>query len=153
MSQLPRPYSKPSRSVSLKGSLSQFWPSTGTTSVWPDNTMPPWVLPASGPCVAGSVANRLALVRSLLCANQGVMPCACKLSRTVVISSRLELRLVVSKATSFSSHCRVFILDSSDYYTIFTTRLLDNITQYTAQDHFQTIATRGRSDAPVRCHA
>src|SRR5450830_1629468 len=123
MSQLPRPYSKPSRSVSLKGSLSQFWPSTGTTSVWPDNTMPPWVLPASGPCVAGSVANRL------------------------------ELRLVVSKATSFSSHCRVFILDSSVYYTIFTTRLLDNITQYTAQDHFQTIATRGRSDAPVRCHA
>ena len=37
------------RSVSSKGLLVQGWPSTGTTSVWPESTMPPAM---SGPMVA-----------------------------------------------------------------------------------------------------
>ena len=41
MSDEPRPKSRPSRSVSAKGSLDQGWPSTGTTSVWPDRMAPP----------------------------------------------------------------------------------------------------------------
>ena len=49
MSQVPRPKSRPSRAVSAKGSLVQAWPSTGTTSVWPESTMPPAI---SGPMVA-----------------------------------------------------------------------------------------------------
>ena len=57
MSQVPRPYSRPSRITGLNGSVVQFWPSTGTTSVWPDSTMPPSVAPLA----AGTVTNRLAL--------------------------------------------------------------------------------------------
>ena len=53
MSAVPRPYSLPSRSTIVKGSVSQAWLVTGTTSVWPDRPMPP--TPA-GPMVA----NRLA---------------------------------------------------------------------------------------------
>ena len=43
------------------GSVSHGWPSTGTTSVCPDSTMPPVV---ALPSRAGSVANRFALRRS-----------------------------------------------------------------------------------------
>jgi hypothetical protein len=46
MSQAPRPKSFPSRSVSVQGSVLQAWPSTGTTSVWPDRMTPPSI---SGP--------------------------------------------------------------------------------------------------------
>ena len=53
MSQAPRPYSLPSRSTSVNGSVSQAWPVTGTTSVWPDSAMPP--TPA-GPMVANRFA-------------------------------------------------------------------------------------------------
>ncbi len=49
MSEVPRPKSLPPRSTTVKGSVSQGWPSTGTTSVWPDSTMPPAM---SGPMVA-----------------------------------------------------------------------------------------------------
>ena len=49
MSQVPRPYSRPSRSVSTHGSLDHGWPSTGTTSVWPERTTPP---STAGPMVA-----------------------------------------------------------------------------------------------------
>ena len=58
MSQASRAYSLPAFSVSLKGSLDHFCPSTGTTSVWPDSAIPPWVAPSC----AGRVQNRLALV-------------------------------------------------------------------------------------------
>ena len=46
MSQVPRPWSRPSRSARVKGSVVQGWPSTGTTSVWPERTTPP---AAAGP--------------------------------------------------------------------------------------------------------
>jgi hypothetical protein len=49
MSAAPRPYSLPSRSVRAKGSEVQGWPSTGTTSVWPDSTTPP---ATAGPTLA-----------------------------------------------------------------------------------------------------
>ncbi len=58
MSVTPRPYRRPSLTVTVNGSVSHGWPSTGTTSVWPDSTMPPCV---ALPSRAGSVANRLAL--------------------------------------------------------------------------------------------
>ena len=40
MSAAPRPCRRPSRSTQTNGSLDQSWPSTGTTSVWPDSTRP-----------------------------------------------------------------------------------------------------------------
>ena len=58
MSVTPRPTSLSSRSVTSKGGVSHGCPSTGTTSVWPDRTMPPVV---ALPSRAGRVANRLAL--------------------------------------------------------------------------------------------
>jgi hypothetical protein len=58
MSQAPRPKSLPSRTVGSKGSLSQSWPLTGTTSVWPESTMPPCVAPSA----AGMVAKRFAFL-------------------------------------------------------------------------------------------
>ena len=99
MSQLPRAYSRPSRSVRVKGSLDQSWPSTGTVSVWPDRAMPPCVPPSC----AGRVQNRLALVPSALLDSQGSSPRARRSSRTVSIRPRLELRLVVSMATRRAS--------------------------------------------------
>ncbi len=54
MSAVPRPYRRPSRICASNGSVSQGWPSTGTTSVWPDSTSP-------GLRPGDSVANRLAL--------------------------------------------------------------------------------------------
>ena len=57
MSQVPRPKRRSSRAVSSKGSLVQGWPSTGTTSVWPDSTMPPAM---AGPMVANRLVLRLA---------------------------------------------------------------------------------------------
>ncbi|KAL7711275.1 hypothetical protein N2W54_000976 [Lotmaria passim] len=70
MSHAPRPYSLPSLSTIVKGSESHFWPSTGTTSVWPDSTMPPCVAPLS----PGSVAKRFAFVFSGLYTNVEAMP-------------------------------------------------------------------------------
>ncbi len=105
MSQLPRPYRRPSFSTSLNGSVLQSWPSTGTTSVWPDRTMPPCWLPSW----AGRVAKRLALVRSGLCASHASTPWPLSQSRTVSMRARLELRLVVSKPTSVSSQVRAFM--------------------------------------------
>ncbi|KAK7199596.1 hypothetical protein NESM_000940700 [Novymonas esmeraldas] len=70
MSQAPRPYSLPSLSTMVKGSLSHAWPSTGTTSVWPDSTTPPCVAPFD----AGSVAHRLACVLAGLCTRVAVTP-------------------------------------------------------------------------------
>ncbi len=49
MSAVPRPNSLPSAARSANGSLCQSWPSTGTTSVWPDSMMPPM---PGGPIVA-----------------------------------------------------------------------------------------------------
>ena len=43
MSVAPRPYSRSPLTVAVNGSESQGWPSTGTTSVWPERTMPPVV--------------------------------------------------------------------------------------------------------------
>ena len=57
MSQAPRPYSLPSRSTSVNGSVSHAWLVTGTTSVWPESAMPPT---SAGPMVA----NRLAFCPS-----------------------------------------------------------------------------------------
>ena len=54
MSAAPRPYRRPSRATQVEG-IAQTWPSTGTTSVWPDSTSP---APSAGP----TLANRLALV-------------------------------------------------------------------------------------------
>ncbi len=49
MSQTPRPTRRSSTSMACQGSESHGWPSTGTTSVWPDSTMPPSI---GGPMVA-----------------------------------------------------------------------------------------------------
>src|SRR6218665_3901850 len=98
MSHAPRAYSLPSRRLALKGWELQAWPSTGTTSVWPDSTMPPVLLPSC----AGSVANRLALAPDAWCVSTGSTPALRRWSRTVSISPRLELRLVVSNASSRS---------------------------------------------------
>ena len=49
------------RASPSNGSVSHGWPSTGTTSVWPDSTMPPRRRVA---VLRGSVANRFALRRS-----------------------------------------------------------------------------------------
>ena len=70
ISVLLRPYSLPSLSTIVKGSESHFWPSTGTTSVWPDSTMPPCVAPLS----PGSVAKRFAFVFSGLYTSVEAMP-------------------------------------------------------------------------------
>ena len=61
MSVTPRPYSRSSRRVATNGSVSHGWPSTGTTSVWPERTMPPSV---ALPSRERSVAKRFALRRS-----------------------------------------------------------------------------------------
>ena len=53
MSQAPRPYRRSSTMVAVNGSVAQSCPSTGTTSVWPDSTMPP---ATSGPMVANKLA-------------------------------------------------------------------------------------------------
>ncbi len=100
MSAEPRAYSLPSRSSMRNGSLAQSWPSTGTTSVCPDSTIPPSVRPSAD----GSVANRLALRRSGDAITSARTPWPARPSRTDSIRSRLELRLVVSKATRRSSH-------------------------------------------------
>lgn len=96
MSHVPRPYSLPSRTSGANGSLLQRCPSTGTTSVWPDSTIPP----CTPPSAAGTVANRLALSRPSLYDRCVCRPRPCRWSRTVSISARLEPRLVVSKLTS-----------------------------------------------------
>ena len=49
MSQVPRPNSRSPFCVSVKGSVLQGCPSTGTTSVCPDSTTPP---ATDGPMVA-----------------------------------------------------------------------------------------------------
>src|SRR5690606_2269999 len=110
MSQVPRPYNLPSRSVKANGFVSHCCPSTGTTSVWPDKTMPPWVLPSW----AGNVANRLDLAPSGDLNNCTCTPCAINASRTCSIKFKLELRLVVSKATRVCSQLRVLGVDMND---------------------------------------
>jgi len=59
MSAVPRPNSLPSRSVSVNGGRLQGCPSTGTTSVCPDSTIP-------GSSTGPMLANRLALLRCAL---------------------------------------------------------------------------------------
>ncbi len=49
MSAVPRPISRPSLRRMRNGSALQAWPSTGTTSTWPDSAMPPG---PAGPIVA-----------------------------------------------------------------------------------------------------
>ncbi len=71
MSQVPRPYSLPSRSIIWNGSVSQFWLATGTTSVWPDSAMPP---PSPGPMVA----NRLAFSPSGVGTRWLFTPCSAR---------------------------------------------------------------------------
>ncbi len=95
MSQVPRPYRRPSRRVTVKGSEVQGWPSTGTTSVWPDSTMPPSTI---GPMVA----NRLVLVPSSLGTRRPDIPSLANSASTNAINGRLEPREVVSKATSLA---------------------------------------------------
>ena len=41
MSEVPRPKRVSPLRVRVNGSVTQGWPSTGTTSVWPDRIMPP----------------------------------------------------------------------------------------------------------------
>ena len=82
----------------MKGSLLQVWPSTGTTSVCPDSTTPPPVLPSD----AGRVSTRLALVPVASGIRSGLSPSRVISSSSTSISSRLEFRLVVSIATSRS---------------------------------------------------
>ena len=53
MSAVPRPYILPLALVAVKGLVSQCWPSTGTTSVWPESITPPSTL---GPIVAKRLA-------------------------------------------------------------------------------------------------
>src|SRR5689334_22169194 len=96
MSQVPRPKSLPSRSTSWKGSVSQAWLATGTTSVWPDSPMPP---PSPGPMVA----NRLAFCPSEVGTRRLSMPCSARYVSTKAMSGMLVLELVVSKATSRAS--------------------------------------------------
>jgi len=100
MSHVPRPYKRPSRISGLNGSLSHFWPSTGTTSVCPDNTMPPFVAPSC----AGTVANRLAHLPVGSVVSVLSIPAARRSSRTVSIRPMFGLRLTVSKETSFLTH-------------------------------------------------
>ncbi len=57
MSAVPRPIATSCVSRSVKGSADHDWPSTGTTSVCPDQTTPR-APPSPGP----AVATRLALV-------------------------------------------------------------------------------------------
>ncbi|CFW29294.1 Uncharacterised protein [Bordetella pertussis] len=59
MSAVPRPWRRPSFSVRQNGSVVHGCPSTGTTSVWPDSTMP-------ARSRSPMVANRLALVPASL---------------------------------------------------------------------------------------
>ena len=56
MSVVPRPYRRPSASHGANGSADQSWPSTGTTSVWPDRMMPGT---SAGPMVAMRLALRI----------------------------------------------------------------------------------------------
>ena len=48
MSAAPRPNSRSSRITGVNGSVDQSWPSTGTTSVWPESTRPPFCLRSDG---------------------------------------------------------------------------------------------------------
>jgi hypothetical protein len=90
MSAEPRPRSRSSRSTPAQGSTLQDWPSTGTTSVCPDSTMP-------GRRGSPIVANRFAFALSSSCVSRHAMPCASRYSRTQSISARFDRRLVVSK--------------------------------------------------------
>src|SRR6187551_3019007 len=92
MSHVPRPWYLPSLSVSVQGSVSHGWPSTGTTSLWPDRTTPSLTL---GP----TVANRLAFLPSSLGTSLDSMPWSPRYFCTYSINARLELREVVSNAT------------------------------------------------------
>ena len=76
--------------------MSQFWPTTGTTSVWPESAMPPI---AVGPMVA----NRLAFAPSAVGTRRLEMPCPVRYASTNSISGILVFELVVSKATSFDN--------------------------------------------------
>src|SRR5512139_3338966 len=92
MSQVPRPWYLRSFKVSVQGSVSHGWPSTGTTSVWPDSTTPSFTL---GP----TVAKRLAFLPSSLGTSFESMPWSSRYFCTYSINARLELREVVSNAT------------------------------------------------------
>src|SRR5215510_12719691 len=92
MSQVPRPWYLPSFKVSVQGSVSHGWPSTGTTSVWPLSTTPSFTL---GP----TVAKRLAFLPSSLGTRIEAMPWSPRYFCTYSINARLELREVVSNAT------------------------------------------------------
>jgi len=74
MSAVPRPYTRSSRHVAVNGGVVHGWPSTGTTSVCPDSTMPPR---ATLPSCPGNEASRLAL-----------RPSSSKLSDAVTSRSR-----------------------------------------------------------------
>ena len=97
MSVTPRPWTLSPTGVAVNGSVSHGCPSTGTTSVWPDSTMPPV---SALPSCAGSVANRLALRRSSSKVSVDATPWPASQSRTQWISARFESRLVVSNPTS-----------------------------------------------------
>src|SRR5579859_3699763 len=91
MSQAPRPNSLSPRISGWNGSLDHSWPSTGTTSVWPDNTVPP---SRSGP----SVAKRFAFLPPASIVRRQRAPASCSSSCAKSIKARLEPRLVVSNA-------------------------------------------------------
>ena len=59
MSAVPRPWMRPSRCAALNGSVAHSWPSTGTTSVCPDSTMPRVFIAAAS---SASVQNRFAFL-------------------------------------------------------------------------------------------
>ena len=103
MSALPRPYSRPSRISAANGSLLHGWPSTGTTSVCADSTMPP----STPPSAAGKLASRFALVPSAFSTSVDSIPTPFSSSTTWSINCRLLSRLVVSieisRTTSFNA--------------------------------------------------
>src|SRR5512138_2261625 len=78
-----------------KGSVVQSWSSTGTTSVWPESTIPPG---SSGPMVA----KRLALVPPASCCISTRAPAADRRSARNTIISRLLSDEMVGKAISRS---------------------------------------------------
>ncbi|MCL6644354.1 MAG: YceI family protein [Dehalococcoidia bacterium] len=86
-------WSNPSRSTRTKGSLVQGCPSTGTTSVWPERTIPP---SRSGP----SAAKRFALRPASSQVRRIRAPSGSSRPRTYPMSSRLDSRLTVGNETS-----------------------------------------------------
>ena len=100
ISQVPRPYNSPSASRMRNGSEDQSWSATGTTSLWPDSTMPP---SSFGPMVA----NRLALLPISSTITRVSAPRSPSRSAAQAMSSRLPSLETVAKEINSSSRVLV----------------------------------------------